>query len=234
MSNNPPTSRADGGAYGDFGPARGRARQQQAGHIGAANQQHDSDRALKQQQRRAQLPIERLRHRLHHRAQILVAARVCGGQLRGQPGHFSLRLLRRNARLEARHDAHVVLGALHLCAGPVERRPKVGLLVEDEEIRRHHADDGFVQSIDPQSLPYDVAIPVEAALPEARADQQHARSDVDGIFVFRQHASEHRLYAEGLKHRRREIFAINPLWRLAMLIRADVADIRSHTAYRFK
>jgi hypothetical protein len=154
--------------------------------------------------------------------------------LRSQGLHFSLGLFQRDTRLQTRGHAQAVKRALHLRAGPVERRPEIGLLVEQKKIRRHHADNGFIEAIHAQGLPDHVAVPVETALPETGADQQDACRGVNWILIFRKHAAEYGLDSKRLKHRRREVFAIDSFGRLAVLVRADVANVVANAAHRLE
>ena len=137
-------------------------------------------------------------------------------------------------RLQARDYAHVVLRALNLGVGPAHWRPKVGLVVEYVEIRRHYTDDGLDHSIHAQGAPDRGAIVVVPALPITGTDQQDWRRVVHLILVFRQNASQDWLDPKGLKHGRRIVLAIDSLRRLPVLVRADVTNVVANGSHRLE
>lgn len=134
---------------------------------------------------------------------MLVATRICSRPLRRERRQLGLSLLQRNFWFQAGHQPHTVLSALYLRAGPVQRGPEIGLV--KKVTPRPHADNGLVKPFRAQRLADYIAIPVKPALSETQADQQYARRDIHGIFVFHQHAPQHWLDARRLKQHRSSV-----------------------------
>jgi hypothetical protein len=103
---------AERGAHGDLVAARGAAREQQVGDVGAGDEEDEHDRDHEHDQRRAHRRGVRLVEREHLDAAALLLLGVGLLEARGDGDHVGLRLVEAGVALHAGVDLQVVAAAL--------------------------------------------------------------------------------------------------------------------------
>jgi len=157
------------------------ARQLEAGHVRAHDQEHERDRGQEDAQGAAGRADEALRERLaleleargvHVAAVLLAVARVDRVELR-------LRVGERLARPEPRHHREVRRARVDLRGGHEvgledPRQPDLGLGNEKGEVeaRRQDAHDGDVLPVQPEASSQQLRVAAEAAVPERIGDDR--------------------------------------------------------------
>jgi hypothetical protein len=163
-------------ADGDLPLPRGGAHQQQVRHVGAGDQQHQADRAEKEQQLLAHVAHHRfLERRDGHRAELVLLR-----ELEGEPApdHVRLRphLGERGAGRQAGDGAEVDRAAgLDVVGLKDERHPDVGGARELRPLPQD-ADQRIGLAVQGQRAAEHAGIGAEAAAPELLRDHRHAGS----------------------------------------------------------
>ncbi len=175
-----PARRAEGRANGHLRLARGAARQQQAGHVGARDQQQHANRRHEDEEVRAVTLGQRLLERRQQQRLVPVAVRIVLLQLGADPVDLPLRGTERDARLQPAKQ-HPVVKPPHVrpLRVPLHRDPDVDI-VGEPEAGRHHPDDrdraGRGADAEGQRAADDVSRRSQRALPVAVADDGHRGS----------------------------------------------------------
>jgi hypothetical protein len=157
--------------------------QQQVGHVGAGDQQHQEDRPDQQDQPGADLAADQL---IGHRHQREAERRV---QVRGErqgvavadPQGLLAHGGQRRPRLQPRRQVEEAGPPLDRFLGEQRhllrpRQPDLHVPEGEAEHVRHHADDGVGLSLQPDRLADDAWIPAETPPPEAGAQHHHVGS----------------------------------------------------------
>ncbi len=215
LTDDAPASRADGGAHGELALPHHPLRQQQAADVRARDQQHEAGGALQNLERRPEIAADhRLVERHDANAPALVLLRLlpeAAGELIGR----SLRLLQRDAILQAGHDVAISGRAAATATRGSQRYEVVGRCVCEDEARRHHAEDRARCVIatevgHAQPLADHVGRPVEPTLPQVVADEHHLLG-IAVIFCLGEPAPQHGLHTERLHGVIGEHLAFEPL-----------------------
>ena len=205
LTHDPPASRAEGHADGQFAAARGEARHLQVRDVDAGDQQHERHRPEQDQQQRAHrlravlLQADRARERADVRRECAFRPECAGGRDRRivhQRRQFRFRAFLRHAWLHAaqQEEKRVPAGV----AGPAIGQKDVRFRQRadpdhrpEAEVRRQHADDGTGEAVDGDGLSDDRRIGLERRAPQPIADDRAA------IVVWRRGAGEERAAARG-------------------------------------
>ena len=120
-----PAAGADGGADGELALAHGRARQQQVRHVGAGDEQNETNRAFEHQQFEPGVAHHGFAHGKYADAfGFIHPLRIGPAELLADYFHFGAGLFDGDAGLEARGHGEIValIGALRI---GLQRRPKI-------------------------------------------------------------------------------------------------------------
>ena len=185
---------------------------EQAGHVRAADAQHEHHRTQHQHERQADAAHQVLAQRDDDGAARGVGPRILFGERGRDRVHLALRLLDGHARREARDDVPPGTGPDALLVFLNDfRHPHDELAGSRQELRRErsrqHAHDrpGFVVHAD--RLVDDVRVPGIAGLPEAIRDDDCATPAAD-VLLWQESSADHRSHPdsveEALSHLRAE------------------------------
>src|SRR5262245_25987943 len=173
-----PSAGAHRHTHGDFSLPRRSARQQQVGHVRAGDQQHASDGAQQDQQRRPDIANDGVSQRRDRHAIALIGVGILFFQRYRDVLHLGASLLDRGARLQPRHaiQTRVVAATLPTrtaaqLAGGNPYLDAVGKPVAG----RHHADHGIATVTQLDRSIDDVRIAAEAPQPQRVAEHDHRR-----------------------------------------------------------
>ncbi len=243
-----PAARADGEPHGDFGLPGGRAGEEQVGHVGARDEQHERGDAEQQRERRDGLRVD-----------LALAVRtgrdedrLCAEALHRLIAHPGLeagldvvedrvvrhvdrraRLLERRARLQPREEigpvgAPVLEPARRAVQRVAQRDRDIREGARPErhavEARRRHADDRQRLAVDGERLADDTRIAGEVRLPVGVADHGDGRLARRAVVGRPEEPSERRVEAE-----HREVAAGDEL-RLAVDRLAVDREVRAEGA----
>ena len=187
LTHDPPASRAERHAHGQFAAARGEARHLQVRDVDAGDQQHERHRPEQDQQQRAHglravlLQADRAHERADVRRECAFGRECAGGRDRRivhQRRQFRCRAFLRHAWLHAAQQAEKRAPAG--VAGPAieqkdvrfRQRAEPGDHRPEAEVRRQHADDGTGDAVDGDGLSDDRRIGVERRAPQPIADDR--------------------------------------------------------------
>ena len=162
-------SRAKGGANRHFLLARAGASQQQAGDIDTRHEQHERDRAEKDEQRRADTADYRVVQRCYRSAVPVLVLSVFIGKSPRNPSHLGARLFDRRAGLETCHDVedtHWTNARYGMIGNRRVRDEHLDALRREAERRRHHAHHLIRIAAEQELAPKDGVRAGELALPE--------------------------------------------------------------------
>ena len=212
LTHDPPASRTDGHADGQFAATRGEARHLQVGDVAAGDQQHERHRTEQDQQQSAHrrrallLQADHARQRADVRREYALGSQCAGWRDRplvDQRRQFGYRALPRDAWPHAAQQEEERAAAV--VTGPAIDQKDVGFRQRadtdhrpEAEVRRQHADDGTGEAVDGDGLPDDRRIGVERRAPQPIADDRGA------IVVWRRGAGEERAAARGIDAERVE------------------------------
>jgi hypothetical protein len=173
-----PAARADRHADADLrGPTR-RAREQQVGHVGTRDEQHERDRAHQRPEHELCLRREDHRHqRFRHGRQILVRVGVRPRQLGADTGQFRARLFVRHAVTDS-SEREVVPRLPRLLTErrrELRRREPDLLLLGEPEALRHDADDGRRHAVQANRRAEHAGIAAVSLLPHGVGQHHHRR-----------------------------------------------------------
>ena len=176
------------------------AGEQKIGHVGACDQEHESDRSEHHQQRRPEIAGNLLLQGNDVHAPALVELRIVLLQPFCDAGHFGAGLREAYPGLQAGGRDHVTTAGLSIIPALVQtkRNPKLRAVAEELEASRHHADDGVDVSAQVDGTTHDIGIAAEPPLPQPLAQENHWRP-IGQILLRRECAPEHRVDAEHRK-----------------------------------
>ena len=173
LADEAPASGAHRGADGHLLLAAHGPRQQQVGHVGAGDEQHQRDRAQQQEQRRPHVLHHLILERRHHGAHVAIRFGELLLECERDALQLGTRRLQRHVGSEARDrkDPRVPAAILGQCRHPrAEGHVEVGGL-EQFEARRQHADDGVRLVVEQQALSQRAALRI--ATPRKSIREQH-------------------------------------------------------------
>ena len=212
LTHDPPASRAEGHAYGQFAAARREARHLQVRDVDAGNQQHERHRPEQDQQQRAHRLRAILLQADHARASGDVR-RECALHSEGAAWHdrrivhqrrqFRFRAFLRHAWLHAaqQEEERALAGVAGPAIGQKDVRFRQRAVPDhrpEAEVRRQHADDGTGEAVDDDGLSDDRRIGLEQRAPQPIADEGAA------LVVWRRGAGEERAAERGADAQRGE------------------------------
>jgi hypothetical protein len=167
-----PTACPERAAHGQLASAARRAREQEIGHVGACDQQHEPDCPEQNQQGRPHVAHECLAQpeRRCGRARIGVGIARC--QQARDGCHLRGCLVDRDSGREPRDHVQVVRPALRrqIVFRESERRPEFGA-GRVFEAGRHDADHGKLPAVEEHRAPEDFGVRAKVALPQTMAQQ---------------------------------------------------------------
>jgi len=207
-------SGAEGGAQRDLALAAGRTRQQQAGDVGAHQQEHKTHRGQQDDGGGLQGLHVDVGPRPRHQLPVLVFLELGAVLLLGAPcERFELGVCLLEARTVGEPGDDVVLAAI--ARQPLglghPRHPQVGSV--HQGLGGEHANQGVGRVVDPNGAADSSLVAGETRLPDTVADQGHLLPIAD---VFgREAAAEHRLEAENRHHVVPPEAGEQVLWRVA-------------------
>ena len=193
---------AEGGADGEFPPARDHASREQAREVQAGEQKHDECGGGEREQARPDLADQDLRQGPEAfdtlrsaRAAPMAEAGKLPIDLRRECGELGGSLRDRVAGLQPRKALEVVPVIARIGGAEFERLPEVGGIHRGER-RRHHADYGEQVAVQAERSAYDLWVGVEGTLPERVAEDDGGRG-ARGIVRPAEGATEQRADPEG-------------------------------------
>ena len=175
LTHNARAARAEGRADAELARTRGRSGEQQVADVGARDQQHHDDDAGDQGQRRADVADHLIEDAIDRNAFVLVRPGVRAFELRRDRVHLRLRLIERDAGLQAADRPVVVPRSRRRWRDHPPRRPHVGAGWE-AELGRQDADDRVDALGVFQRAPEGRAVPAEPRRPERVADDGGERA----------------------------------------------------------
>src|ERR1700736_6647442 len=107
-------------------------------------------------------------------------------------------LFHRNAGIQAAGKQEEPRRENELKKVETDWRTAISVVVREEKIRPHHADDICVDAIQKHGPIQNIFVAAKPALPQAVADHHYWSGIVDLIFSRREEASHQRLYAQRL------------------------------------
>src|SRR5262249_14661764 len=177
LPHDPPATRAETRADGQFTLPRRRPRQHQIRDVDAGHQQHERDRAEQYVKRLARIARQLFVRRPDQPAQTFVL-REPFFYAAGDGARVFLRLRDRHAGFEPSHENNeVIVARVHAVAGGKgDGRPQfdLGQVVEERQSPRHHAGDGETFAAEFDLAPDDRAVAAEAAPPQTVTEQYDA------------------------------------------------------------
>ncbi len=202
LADQPRATGAERSPHRELAPPPGCAHQQEVGHVGAGDEQHEPDGAEEQQEHRAR-PANHLLEPRHDPDAVALLLRM------GLP-HGALDRLHVRARGLERHALLQPRDALELPLVPRvpallvrQQRPQVRVGIGKVEAAGHHADDGVRQVVERDRAAHDRRIGAERAPPEAVAqDRDGGRTFV--ILFGQERTAERRRHAEGPQYAGRD------------------------------
>ena len=199
LADKPRTPRADGRAHGHLALALDAARQQQPGHVDAADGQHRQDSA----QQRPQRPLALAGHSLFQTLQANRAAfvgRICFAEVLKDVRHIGLRLSHADAVPKAAHRPQPMVAATgHPRLIDMHRHiDGVAHVQRKAEARGHDANDDVVLSSKLDGLIQNAAIAAQIVFPDLITQNGNVVLSVL-LFAGQKRASQQRLHTEDLK-----------------------------------
>ena len=149
-------------------------REQQVGHVGARNEQHQADRGQQDEQGGTQAVRHDGAGEIDQADAPLLDLRELRADTRSDQVHFSLRLARRNAWAQPSENSDDVVEADLAARVDEQRSPNVAG-GEERKPRRRDADDGMVDTVERDLRAEGGAFARETAAPEGFADQGDRR-----------------------------------------------------------
>ena len=200
MRNDPAARCAERGPHRELLAAAFATQQYQIGHIGARNQQHESDRHHQRDDERLHVADDRCRERKHDGHQPAgIPRRRRPLELGGHRRELASRLFERNAGSKSPDEIDLAARGI---AKRASRRRRMGRAPQLDTARkvqvRHDANDRERLLPDLDATPQHQRRRAVAALPEPAADDRDGLRAVDIVFSA-QGAAEHRLDAEHLE-----------------------------------
>ena len=183
------------GTHRELALPHGGAGHQQAGDVGAAHQQHQSDHADEQDRRLSQFGAEdRFVQRLEPDRPVGVGVGELASEGGGHRLDFALADFARHTRTQPT-DRDEPVAAASAGRRPLDRDECPEVAAADDLRRpRHHADDCVRVAIEPYLATDDVLIGAEALTPEVLAEHHHV--PLLRIVGWQEHAAGKRLHAE--------------------------------------
>ncbi len=184
LADEAPASGSDRGADGHLLLAAYSPRQQQVGHVGAGDEQHQRDRAQQEEQRRSHVLHHLILQRRHHGAHVAIRFRELLLECERDALQLGTRRLQRHVGTEARDRKDPRVPAAILRQG---RRPRaeghieVGGL-EQLEACRQHADDGVGLVVEQQALAQRATLRI--ATPRKPIREQHDALGAGFVIAF--------------------------------------------------
>ena len=232
MPTAPPAIGAERRPRRDLARPRRRLRQQQAGDVGARDQQDEGDGGLQDDERPPRVAVVDDVQRVERDAPPGVGLRILFGERGGDDVHLRLRLFDRRAAPQTRHHVHHARRALPLHRVVGLRDPHVGVEQQAEPLR-HHADDRHRHVVEHRRGVDDVGAAAEARLPELVADDD-VRDHDRRLVLFRQEGpAQLRAHLQHLEHAGGEPLRVQLLGEAAFR-RADRQHAAVHPADRLE
>ncbi len=177
-----PARRAERRAQRELALTGGAARQQQVRDVGAGDEQHESDGAEQQPQRRLRRVAEEVvLERLDAGAPARVGFRKRLREVGRDGQHVRVGLLKSDAGLQPAHDEQPVKVVVHLLGLERQRQIQLALVLVGRP-GRQDADDRVRLAVDANLAPDHVGIAAEALVPEAVGQHRHVVATDDAFF----------------------------------------------------
>ena len=190
-------------AHRDLTLTRRAARQHQIGDVDARDQQHETDRAEEQPQRRPRLPRQEIvLQRLDAPPQPVFELRIRRSQLTRHRLHVRVRLRQRHVVFHAPHDQQPVEIVVDLIRRERERDDERRRLAIFRRQRADDADDSARRAVDSNLLADDVRILAETLVPQPVPQHDH-RVLPGAPFLFPEIAPEDERHAKHVVEPRR-------------------------------
>ena len=174
LADDAPPARAQRHAQADLSRALPGARQQEIGHVGAGDQQHEHGRAHDGDEHRAPAAADEgvVEGLDANPGEALGLLRKRRQHLLRDAAQFRLGASEIDVIFHAPEDRQRPRGAARLRFRGNERRPYVGV-VRELQTGRHHADDGRGLTVDPYHAPQHAGVRAVAVGPDMVADDHH-------------------------------------------------------------
>ena len=196
LQDDPAAAGAESKPYRNLPMARGAAREQEVGDIGAGDKQQGDHGPEHEVEAAADIAGGEVARHQRAETQAGVGRRMRRGEPRGDRVELCLDLLECDAGLDSRVDDPAVFAAAPFLGlfGDGERLPEV-VRFGETEILRHHADHGRGVVVERDRLPEHVGAAAERFLPQRVAEDDDRRGA--GLVLFGlERAAEHGLHAK--------------------------------------